>query len=203
MEQRTDDWYQTRLGKVTASNVHKIMAKGKGGAPSDTRKKYMLELLGERLEGVQAESFQSDAMRRGTELEPLAKSAFSIETGEIVEDVFFVPHPSIKNFGASPDGLINDDCLIEIKCPNRATHLDSLLNGSIKREYMLQMYTQMACTQRGKCYFVSYYPNLGNESLFIKLIERDNEAIKEIEEAVTIFLDELFELENRLKNETP
>lgn len=198
MEQRTNEWYLTRAGKVTASSVYKVLSKGKGGADSKTRLSYMLELLGDRLEGCPVNGYQSEAMARGTELEPDARDEYSFETGNIVNETGFVPHKSIKNFGASPDGLINNDGLVEIKCPNRATHIDTLVNGTIDKKYILQMQTQMACAGRKWCDFVSYYPALGENSLFIKRIEADQVMIAEIEQAVIKFLNELDALERRI-----
>ena len=198
MEQRTDEWYLVRAGKVTASNVYKVLSKGKGGADSKTRLSYMLELLGDRMEGCPVTGYQSEAMARGSELEPDARNAYSFETGFIVDETGFVLHPKIKGFGASPDGLVEDDGLVEIKCPNRATHIDTFVNGTIDNKYILQMQTQLACTGRKWCDFVSYYPALGENSLFIKRIEADQAMIAEIEQAVIKFLNELDALERRI-----
>ena len=189
--QRTDNWYQDRLGKVTASNVYKVLSKG------ETRKTYMYELLAERLNGKQ-DSFTNEHMLRGIELEPEAKAAYSIETGVFIDDIGFVDHPSIVNFGASPDGLVGNDGLIETKCPKLTTHLKTIADEKIKSEYLYQMQTQMACTGRKWCDFVSYYPALGDNSLFIKRIEADQQMIAEIEQSVIKFLNELDVLERRL-----
>ena len=188
--QRTDDWHQDRLGKVTASNVYKVLSKG------ETRKTYMYDLLAERLHGKQ-DSFTNEHMLRGIELEPEAKAAYSIETGVFIDEIGFVPHPTIINFGASPDGLIESDGLIEIKCPKLNTHLKTISTDKINPEYLYQMYTQMSCTGRVWCDFVSYYPNINN-NLFIKRIIRDDEKIAEIEKAVILFLEELDELERKI-----
>lgn len=188
--QRTGDWFQDRLGRVTASNVYKVMSKG------ETRKTYMYDLLAERLHGKQ-DSFTNEHMLRGIELEPEAKAAYSIELGVFIDDVGFVEHPSILNFGASPDGLIGDDGLIETKCPKLTTHLKTIADEKIKSEYLYQMQTQLACTGRKWCDFVSYYPNINN-NLFIKRIIRDDEKIAEIETAVISFLEELDELERKI-----
>ena len=188
--QRTDAWFNDRLGKVTASNVHKVMSKG------EKRTTYLYELLSERIEGKQ-DSFCSEYMQRGTDLEPEAKAAYSIETGIFIDEIGFVPHPTIINFGASPDGLIESDGLIEIKCPKLNTHLKTISTDKIKPEYLYQMYTQMSCTGRVWCDFVSYYPNINN-NLFIKRIIRDDEKIAEIEKAVILFLEELDELERKI-----
>lgn len=188
--QRTDDWFNSRLGKVTASNVHKVMSTG------EKRNTYLYDLLSERVDGKQ-ESFQSEHMLRGTELEPEAKAAYSIETGVFIDEVGFIAHPTILNFGASPDGLIGTNGLIEIKCPKLNTHLKTISTNTIKSEYMYQMYTQMACTGRLWCDFVSYYPNINN-SIFIKRIERNDEKIKEIENRAISFLEELNKLEKKI-----
>lgn len=193
MEQRTDEWFSARLGKITASNVWKIFSKGQ------VRKTYMLDLLAERIEGQQ-EQVKSKAMDRGAELEPEAKEAYSFKTGEFIEDVGFIDHPIITGLGASPDGLIGACGLIEIKCPYIKQHLNTIISGHVEPMYIHQMYTQMSCTGRWWCDFVSYYPNLGDNSLFIKRFKRDEHLIAEIDLHAMFFLIELNELENKLKN---
>ena len=122
MEQRTEDWYKARLGKVTASRVADILAKTKSGY-SASRDNYMAQLICERLTNTQVESFTNAAMQWGTEQEPFARAAYEVAKGVLVEEEGFVPHPVITMAGASPDGLIGDDGLVEIKCPNTATHM--------------------------------------------------------------------------------
>ena len=191
MQQKTDEWYTARLGKVTASRVADVMAKTKSGT-SASRKNYLAQLLCERLTGKQDESFTNAAMQRGNELEPIARANYELETGRAVQEVGFIDHPSIAYFGASPDGLVGDDGLIEIKCPNTATHLETLKNRKPDSKYIIQMQVQMACTGRAWCDFVSYDDRLPDNLAYICLrTNRDNDHIAEIEKGVSEFLLEL------------
>jgi putative phage-type endonuclease len=191
MEQRTDEWFAARLGKVTGSRVSDVMAKTKSGY-SATRANYMAQLICERLTGVKAESFTSAAMEWGVENEPLAVAAYEAKAGVFVEPVGFIEHPTIALAGASPDGFTALDGLIEIKCPNSATHIDTLLNQDVDSKYIKQMQWQMACTGRQWCDFVSFDPRLPeNLQLFVKRIPRDEAAIAAMEMEVTKFLAEL------------
>lgn len=191
MQQRTDEWFAARLGKVTASRIADIMAKTKTGYAA-SRKNYLFELLCERLSGQREEKFINASMQRGIDLEPKARAVYEIETGEWVEEVGFIPHPTIAMSGASPDGLISDDGLIEIKCPNTATHIEFLQTQKPKQEYIYQMQWQMACTGRKWCDFVSYDDRLPEYLAFQTVrISRDAATIEEIENEVSAFLQEL------------
>lgn len=191
MEQRTDEWFKARLGKVTASRIGDIMAKTKSGYGA-ARKNYMAQLLCERLTGMREETFVSAAMQRGTDLEAKARATYILTNGDLVEEIGFVEHPNIEMSGASPDGLVNDDGLIEIKCPNTATHLEFIRTKKPKSEYILQMQWQMACTGRSWCDFVSYDDRLPEKFAFYSIrLKRDDDLIKEIEAEVQKFLDEL------------
>ena len=203
--QRSDEWYEIRLGKVTASRVGDVMAQGRSGAPSATRKNYMAELIAERLTGIKPENFTSAAMQWGVENEGLARSAYEADKLVAVEEVGFVEHPTIKNFGASPDGLVGNDGLVEIKCPNTSTHIDNLLLPErIDNDYMRQMYAQGACTGRKWCDFVSFDPRLPEDkALSIYRIEFVQNVIDEVEEAVSKFLAELEETIDRIFEKRP
>ena len=190
MEQRTDDWFAARVGKVTASRVADVVAKTKSGY-STSRENYMAQLVCERLTGKPAESFTNSAMQWGTDTEPLARAAYEAHMDVLVDEVGFINHPAIVNSGASPDGLVGFDGLIEIKCPNTATHIDTLLNQAVPKKYADQIFWQMACTNRDWCDFVSYDPRLPPDlQLFIKRIPRDNQYIRLLESEVTEFLQE-------------
>jgi putative phage-type endonuclease len=193
MEQRTEDWFFARKGKVTASRISDVMAKGRGGAESLTRQKYIDQLVTERLTKVVAEGFTNEAIQRGVELESTARAAYCFAKDCHVDEVGFVEHPSISNSGASPDGLVQDTGLVEIKCPNSLTHVEYILAGKPPAKYIPQMAWQMACTGRQWVDFVSYDDRLEDESkhLFVVRYERDNEYIAELEEAVKKFLDEV------------
>ena len=189
--QRSPEWFNARLGKVTASRVSDLMARTKIGY-SASRANYMAELICERLTGQPAERYSNAAMQWGTDNEPHAKAAYAFMRDATVEDVGFVLHPRIADFGASPDGLIGADGLIEIKCPNTATHLETLLTESVDGKYITQMQVQMTCTGRQWCDFVSFDPRLpGDMQMFVKRIQRDAERIAEIEAEVSAFLGEI------------
>jgi putative phage-type endonuclease len=191
MEQGTEEWFTIRIGKVTASRVADVIAKTKTGY-SATRDNYMAQLVCERLTGQKGESFSNAAMQHGTDTEPLARAAYEALRDILVDEVGFVPHPSIIMAGASPDGLVSDDGLLEIKCPNTATHIETLLSQSVPGKYNTQMQFQMACTGRQWCDFVSFDNRLPNElQLFVKRVPRDNEFIKQMEDEVVKFLNEL------------
>ena len=202
MDQRTDDWFAARLGKVTASRVADVVAKTKTGV-SASRGNYMAQLIVERLTGKPVESFSSSAMQWGTDTEPLARAAYELATDTMVEEIGFVEHESIPMCGASPDGLVGDDGLIEIKCPNTATHIETLINNTIDNRYVLQMQWQMACTDRKWCDFVSFDPRMP-EALQMKIIRVNfNEMlVTDLENQVEQFLNEVqekLEILNNLK----
>jgi len=191
MEQRTDEWFSARLGCVTASRTADVMAKTKSGY-SASRSNYMAQLITERLTGQQTEGFSSAAMQWGTDTEPQARMAYELMTGETVQETGFGLHPSIKFFGASPDGLVGSDGLLEIKCPNTSTHIDTLLADKVPSKYLTQMHVQMICTGRNWCDFVSFDPRLpGDMSFWMQRVNRDDAFCKEIEAEVSSFLDEL------------
>ena len=191
MEQGSQEWIMIRCGKVTASRVADIMAKTKSGY-SASRGNYMAELVCERLTGVPTDTFKSAAMEWGTAQEPHARAAYEAVGGVLVEEVGFVPHPSIPDAGASPDGLVGSVGLIEIKCPNTATHIETLLSGKVPDRYNTQMQWQMACTGRTWCDYVSYDPRMPeNMRLFLARVFRDQSAILAMETEVLIFIHEL------------
>jgi putative phage-type endonuclease len=171
--------------------VADVIAKTKTGS-SATRDNYMAQLVCERLTGQKGESFTNAAMQHGTDTEPLARAAYEALQDVLVDEVGFVPHPAIIMAGASPDGLVGDDGLLEIKCPNTATHIETLLSQSVPGKYNTQMQFQMACTGRQWCDFVSFDNRLPDElQLFVKRVPRDNEFIKQMEDEVVKFLNEL------------
>jgi putative phage-type endonuclease len=189
--QGSDEWKAIRLGKVTASRVADVIGRTKTGWGAG-RTNYMSELIVERLTGVAAEGFTNAAMQWGTDKEPDARDAYEYFADVSVAQVGFVPHPTIAMSGASPDGLIAADGMLEIKCPNTATHIETLLSGTVAGKYVTQMQWQMACSGRRWCDFVSFDPRLPEEMrLFIKRVPRDPAFIHETEEAVMAFLREL------------
>jgi putative phage-type endonuclease len=191
LQQGTDDWFRARLGKVTASRVADVIAKTKTGWGA-SRKNYLAELVAERLTGSPAESYTNAAMKWGTDTEPHARAAYEFFRDAAVVEVGFVPHPTITMSGASPDGYIGAEGLIELKCPNTAAHIETLLGGEVADKYIVQMQWQMACAGRQWCDFVSFDPRMPEElRLFVKRVSRDDKRIKELETSVTEFLAEL------------
>jgi len=200
VEQRSPEWFASRLGKVTASRVADVIAKTKSGY-SASRDNYMAQLICERLTGQQGESFTNAAMTWGTETEPLARSAFEAYEDVMVEEVGFVPHPTIEMSGASPDGLVGLFGMLEIKCPNTATHIDTLLTQTVPGKYITQMQWQMRCCERQWCEFVSFDPRLPQDlQLFVKRVEFDPEYVAMLEKEVIQFLAELDDKVNKLTN---
>lgn len=197
MEQGTAEWFSARLGKLTASNISKALMKSSTKGYQD----YQAQLITERLTGQPTPHFTNEAMEWGTETEPMARAMYSVVSCLDVEEVGFVDHPKIPMSGASPDGTISEDGLLEIKCPNSATHIRNLISETPDKSYMDQMQWQMACTGRAWCDFVSFDPRLPLEvQIFIKRIDRDEERISEMEAAAEAFLietsamtDQLFE----------
>lgn len=189
--QGSPEWFALRVGKVTASRVADVIAKTKTGWGA-SRANYMAELIAERLTGEPSEKYTNAAMAWGTDKEPDARAAYEFFRDAQVVEVAFIDHPTIGMTGASPDGLVGDHGLVEIKCPNTATHLDTLLSQSIPGKYVTQMLWQMACTGRQWCDFVSYDPRLPEAiSLFVKRVERDDKEIADLEAKVAEFLGEL------------
>ncbi|ECE0568957.1 TPA: lambda exonuclease family protein [Salmonella enterica subsp. enterica serovar Aberdeen] len=192
MEQRSPEWFAARCGKVTASRLYDVMTRAKSGYAA-SRQNYMAELICQRLTGKLEEGFTNAAMMRGTELEPVAREMYALnEFDAVISEVGLIDHPTIAGFAASPDGLVNDDGLIEIKCPNTWTHLQTLKTGTPKRQYLLQMHAQMMCTGRKWCDFVSFDDRLPPELAYFKTrINFDEVLAAEIEQEVVKFLAEL------------
>ena len=198
MEQRTEEWFSARLGKVTASRVADVLAKIKSGE-SASRKNYKMELVVQRLTGKPQESFTNAAMEWGTEQEPFARMAYEAHTGTFVKEEGFVDHPTIEGFGCSPDGIVGEG-LIEIKAPNTANHIETVLENKAPSKYIPQMQCQMACTGAKWCDFVSFDPRVPEDlQLFVVRVERDQEYIDAMEVEVKQFLSEVLDLFNQLK----
>lgn len=189
--QGSQEWRAARLGRVTASRVADAVARTKTSWGA-SRANYMAELIAERLTGEPAATYQNAAMAWGTEHEAEAIAAYSFRHDAEVEAVGFIPHPSISMTGASPDGLVGADGLVEVKCPQTATHIDTLLGDPIDRKYLLQMHWQMACTGRAWCDFLSFDPRLPESMrLFVQRVPRDQTMIVSLERDIAEFLDEL------------
>jgi putative phage-type endonuclease len=191
IEQRTDEWFTQRLGKVTASRVADVIAKTKTGY-SASRENYMAQLVVERLTQTKTESYTNAAMQWGTDQEPFARAAYEALQGVMVEEVGFIPHPTIEMAGASPDGLVGDDGLVEIKCPNTAAMIEALLTKKVPGKYFTQMQFQIACTGRKWCDYVVFDPRMpAKAQLFVTRVDRDDAYIAEIEAEIVKFLAEV------------
>ena len=200
MEQRSEEWFAARLGKVTASKVADVIAKTKTGY-SASRENYMAQLICERMTGQKADSFTNAAMEWGTTTEPLARAAYEAFKDVLVDEVGIIEHPFLPMCAASPDGLVSIDGMLEIKCPNTATHFDTLLTGKMPSKYMPQVQWQMACANRLWVDFVSFDPRSPEGlQLFVTRIERDDKYILELEAEVNKFLGELDERIEKLNN---
>lgn len=198
--QGSDAWRMLRLGKHTASRTDDATARTKTGW-SASRANYATELLVERLTQQPTSSFQNADMRHGNETEPAARTRYELDTLSVVTQVPFVEHPTIKMSGASPDGLVGLEGLIEIKCPTTKTHINTLMGEPISGKYMKQIQWQLACTNRNWCDFVSYDDRLPDEmQIFIKRIERNDKMISELSEQIEQFLAEIAARETELRN---
>lgn len=192
VDQQTAEWLQLRCGSVTAYRIKDVVAKLKNGKESAARHTYKMELLTELLTGRAFEHYVSQAMDFGSENEGLARETYAMNKGVEVERIGYVKHPSIPRTGCSPDGLVGDDGLVELKVPTTTTHLEYLIDGVVPEEYKPQMMWQMACTGRQWCDYVSYDPRLPEEfGLFIIRFNRDDAAIAAMEHEVESFIAEL------------
>jgi len=191
VQQGSEAWHQMRLGKVTASRVADLLAKTKTG-PSASRGNYLIELALQRVTKTIEESYTNAAMEWGTQTEPQARVAYEVKTGNFVDQVAFIDHPTIAGFGCSPDGIVAVDGLIEIKCPNSATHWSYIKANEPPNKYFIQMQAQMAVTGAKWCDFVSFDPRMPERSqLLIVSVPIDREFILFMEAEIKQFLSEV------------
>ena len=191
IKQGSDAWFRMRAGKVTASRVADILAKTKTG-PSASRQNYLIELALQRTTGIIQESYSNSAMEWGTQTEPQARVAYEVKSGNFVDQIAFIDHPSIKWFGCSPDGLVSDRGLLEIKCPNSATHWEYFKAKKPPQKYFIQMQAQIAVTGRDWCDFVSFDPRMPERSqLLVVRVNRDEAFIKTMEMQIMSFLSDV------------
>jgi putative phage-type endonuclease len=197
IEQGSPEWFARRLGKLTASRMADAsMKKDTAG-----RRNYLAQLVAERLTGEVGESFSNSAMQWGTDNEPLARAEYEILRGVDVDQIAFIDHPTIDWCGASPDGLVENRGLVEIKCPNTATHIDYMLGQKPPAKYILQMLLQLACTGRQWCDFVSYDPRLPDGyRLFVVRFEPTADELKATEATAWEFLQDVADTINRLRD---
>jgi putative phage-type endonuclease len=191
--QGTREWHQARLGKLTASRIADMMAKTKTGYGA-SRKNYTAELVIQRLTGTVPETYTNAAMQWGTDHEPQARDLYAMINDVEVREVGLALHPRLSEAAASPDGLVSEDGLVEIKCPNSATHIETLLTEKVPQKYQLQMQFQMACTERQWCDYISYDPRMPTGMvMWTKRVERDDRLISDIENEAIKFLREVDE----------
>ena len=191
MEQYSPEWWAERIGKVTASKVVDI-CKGLKGKHLASRKNYMADKVIEILTGQAPEGFTSKSMEWGTETEPMARAVYEAETGNFVEEVGFINHPTIDRLGASPDGIIDLDICLEIKCPNTATYIGFVMKPIIDRRYIYQMNCQMMCTERKLTHFVMYDPRLPDNMAYTMIeVKKDPVICAEIKAETELFIMEL------------
>ena len=199
-EQGSPEWLQARIGRVTASRMSAVCAKGKNGAPSTTRAACMGELIAEYLTGQVAENYTNADMQRGTELEPLARAAYEVKTRQMVAQVGLVLHPENDRFAVSPDGIVGADGLLEIKCPRTHVHIAYLLAGKPPAEYLAQMAWQAACCEREWVDFASFDPRMPEDlQLFVVRYTPPSSYIAELELEATAFLEEMMSKIEKLK----
>jgi putative phage-type endonuclease len=197
MEQRSEEWFQARLGKVTASRVSDVLSKIKTGE-SASRRNYKIQLVSERLTGEKQETYINQAMQDGIDREFYARERYVQQHGE-VEEVGFIQHPTLEA-GASPDGLVSDDGIIEIKCPLGTTHTETLMTQEVPSKYIPQIQFQLRCTGRKWCDFVSYNPMFPEHlQLFVKRVEADEQYQAMLDKEIEDFLLEVTTIIDKLK----
>ena len=203
-EQRTPEWFAERLGKVGASEISKIINKKKDGSRYQQEEDLLIQKATERITNIKTEGFINQAMQDGIDREPDARQLYELVTKNKVEEVGFIAHPTIKMSGASPDGLIIDshknEGVLEIKCPIDTTHTKTLIDKKLPTQYMPQVQFQMACTGFKYAHFVSYSPNFPDkQKLIYILVPRDDKYIKQMEDALEIFLTQVDALVEKIK----
>lgn len=191
--QRSPEWFAARCGSLGASQLADALAKTKSGWGA-SRANLKAKLVVERLTGQQEEGFTNAAMQWGVDKEEEARIAYSFLTGRNVVEVGLYKHPTIIGSHASPDGLVDDDGCIEIKCPNSATHIETLKSNQVAHKYLLQMQWQMACADRQWCDFVSFDPRMPDHlMLYVQRVQRDDDMLATLESEVRAFLAEVDE----------
>ena len=198
--QGSEAWFAQRCGKATASRISDIVAKTKSGY-STSRANYMAQLVVERMTNQVAESYTNAAMEWGIENEGFARANYESKMNLLVTETGAIDHPTIAMSAASPDGLVGDGGCLEIKCPNTATHIETVLGGEIAKKYFDQMQWQMACTDSNWCDFVSFDPRMPEGlQLFIKRVSRNDTYLAELEVEVVQFLREVDYKVNKLND---
>lgn len=192
-QEKYEAWIQARLGKVTASRLHDALAATRNGW-STSRRKYMVEIIAERLTGMSAERYWSESMQWGLETEHTARKAYENQLELEISGVgLFIEHQTIPGAGCSPDGLVSYDGLVEFKCPNSSTHISTMLDGKVDEKYLYQMMWQLAChPERKWCDYASFDPRLPPKmALHVQRFYRDEALIGKLEKQTVEFIQEL------------
>jgi putative phage-type endonuclease len=190
--QQSAQWYQERIGKLTASSMAAAMDYLKNGTPSAKRRDLQVAIVAERMTDIIREAYVNAAMTWGSEHEAEAKLMYVERTGNAVMPAPFCPHPTIENFGASPDGFIGHDGLLETKCPTSTTFVRWKLAGDVPAEHKPQMLAQLACTGRKWVDFAAFDPRMPeNRRLIIHRYAPPPDEIASVEAAAIKFLDEV------------
>lgn len=198
-EQGSIEWLMARVGRVTASNFKHVMDVLKNGKPSAKREGYLYDVVIERLTGKPTERYVNDAMLHGTEMEPLARMAYEARTGSIVTEVGLIHHPTLEGVSGSPDGLLDDDGIIEIKAPTSRTHIETMLSGEC--EHQAQIQGLLWILGRQYCDFISFDNRLPEPlQMHIQRVERDDAYIETLSAGVIAFLAEVQAMVDRLKS---
>lgn len=186
--QGTPNWHAARRGHLTGSRMADVLAVLKNGKPAQARTDYLMEVVNERLTGIAETRFVTSAMQDGIEREPLARAEYEIVTGRDVRDAGFILHPTIEHFGATPDGLVGANGLLEIKCVTRKTYLRWLTEGIVPPEYVPQMIAECVCAQREWVDFVAFHPDFGERKLFVRRFVPTAEERQRVEDEARKFL---------------
>lgn len=198
MLQGSEMWHQIRLGKVTASRMQDVLSKGRGSAPSKTAETYMMELIAEKLTGQAKPFFENDAMKWGTETEPQARAMYELSSSNDVLEVAFI---ELNEFvGASPDGLIGDDGMLEIKCPTTITQIKRALTDNYSQDYTAQIQMQLWVAEREWCDFLSFDPRLDiDASYLLQRVYRDEKFIEDMAAKTNLFIEKMNEILAKLQ----
>ena len=196
IEQGSPEWFALRYGWITASKFKDVKAGGAG----KTRKSYMYQLAAEAITGERIETYSNEYMEWGTATEPQARAMYELDSGNTVEEVSFIKLNEVDKIGCSPDGLIGDDGMIEIKCPKTTTQIETYLSGKMPSGHRAQVQGQLWVSGRQWTDFVSFDPRIdGASSYFCVRVERDEEYIKELSRACHDFAIELQAMVEKLK----
>jgi putative phage-type endonuclease len=198
--QGTPEWFAARRGRITSSRIDDVMAQNKkGDGYGITRRKYLIQLAGEIITRESTESYTNSAMQRGVEIEPIAREYYENLTGRKVEQVGFFQLGEFE--GSSPDGLIDDDGDIEIKCPMATTHIENILSNTVPSEYISQIQHQLYVSGRKWCDFMSFHPAFKEKPAVIIRVFRDETLIEKMKKESEIFINDLKELITKINHQ--